>query len=71
MMRALVVDVRPPQATRAWRAALAAVWRFVREVSGDAAYETYARRAGGTALSREDFWLDALRRRYDRVSRCC
>lgn len=53
------------------RRTLAAAWRFVREVSGDAAYDTYARGAGEAAVSREAFWLDALRRRYDRVSRCC
>lgn len=64
----------PSSPRSVWRplaAAFAAAWRFVREVSGDAAYDTYARRAGAGALSREDFWLDALRRRYDRISRCC
>lgn len=65
---ALAARARAPR--RALRA-LARAWRFVREVSGDAAYETYARHAGDGALSREEFWLDALRRRYDRVSRCC
>lgn len=54
------------------RAAGRALWRFVREWSGDAAYETYAARAGaGERLSREAFYLDALRRRYSRPSRCC
>ena len=63
--------------TGAWRSgrtlqrAFAAAWRFVREVSGDAAYDTYACHAGDAAVSREAFWLDALRRRYDTVSRCC
>ena len=54
----------------------------MRQIFGDAAYENYLRSAcansesapGGTAsapLSREDFYLDSLRRRYSRVSRCC
>ncbi len=53
------------------RRALAAVWRFLREVSGDRAYEVYAERWGRAALSPRDFYLDSLKRRYDRVSRCC
>lgn len=67
-----------------------AVWWFLRQVSGDAAYENYLRsqqRKGASAprgiceapagnlptrvLSREEFYLDALRRRYSAVSRCC
>jgi hypothetical protein len=49
-----------------------ALWRFVREWSGDTAYERYVARAGaGPRLSREAFYLDALRRRYARPSRCC
>jgi uncharacterized short protein YbdD (DUF466 family) len=50
---------------------LAAFWRGLRQWSGDAAYETYLRRAGVPPLSREEFWLDSLRRRYEKVSRCC
>jgi uncharacterized short protein YbdD (DUF466 family) len=75
-----------------------AAWWFLRQVSGDAAYENYLRHAatppagadppvcpvcergpsraearGGPCLtfSREEFYLDALRRRYSGVSRCC
>ena len=63
------------------------VWWWFRQVSGDAAYENYLRQAGRTSiaacpsydpeiesghiLSREEFYLDALRRRYSGVSRCC
>ncbi len=75
------------------------IWRWIRQVSGDAAYENYlcstqrvahaemarvdARKAqagfcstsmhGASAqpLSRSEFYLDALRRRYSTVSRCC
>ncbi|MFY9805416.1 MAG: YbdD/YjiX family protein [Candidatus Acidiferrales bacterium] len=62
-------------------------WTWLRQVTGDAAYENYLsslRRAGACGspaslpspactepLSREDFYLDALRRRYSTVSRCC
>jgi Selenoprotein, putative len=53
------------------RRVASALWRGVREWSGDAAYETYLRRAGANPLSREQFWLDSLNRRYERVSRCC
>jgi predicted aminopeptidase len=53
-------------------AALRALWRLVREWSGDLAYERYlARPAGGARLSREAFYLDSLRRRYQGPSRCC
>lgn len=56
--------------------ALARAWWYLRQISGDAAYENYLRRhrAGAhtcDALSREEFYLDALRRRYTGVSRCC
>ena len=54
------------------RRALRTLWRRVREWSGDAAYETYlARAGGGPRLSREAFYLDSLRRRYSRPTRCC
>ena len=72
-------------------------WRWIRQVSGDAAYENYlrsthrlaqAQMAGVAAralpaarsathatsaplLTRREFYLDALRRRYSTVSRCC
>ena len=52
---------------------------WLRQVSGDAAYENYlrsARRARDCAhhqglMTREEFYLDHLRRRYTGVSRCC
>lgn len=54
------------------RAVLRMLWRRLREWSGDAAYETYlARTRGGKRLSREAFYLDSLRRRYSRPTRCC
>jgi uncharacterized short protein YbdD (DUF466 family) len=52
---------------------------WLRQVLGDAAYENYLRSAKrhlntpgeGKPLSAEEFYLDALRRRYSGVSRCC
>ncbi len=64
---------------------LRGAWTWLRQVSGDAAYENYLRHAvrGGqdevlsgagavaAPLSRAEFYLDSLRRRYSSVSRCC
>ena len=78
---------------------LKSLWGWVRQVSGDAAYENYLRsrsewdkedtgahgEGSGAArkhtngyehgaerlLSREEFYLDALRRKYTGISRCC
>jgi uncharacterized short protein YbdD (DUF466 family) len=50
------------------------IWAWLRAVSGDSAYETYLERgprSSGPLLTREQFYLDALRRRFCRVSRCC
>ena len=75
------------------------IWRWIRQVSGDAAYENYllstkrvaqaemarvharTTRAGccststhatsAEPLTRSEFYLHALRRRYSTVSRCC
>jgi uncharacterized short protein YbdD (DUF466 family) len=56
------------------RRAASTFWRFFRAVTGDSAYETYARREqaqGKAPLSREAFYLDSLRRRYSTLNRCC
>ncbi|HSD25888.1 MAG TPA: CstA-like transporter-associated (seleno)protein [Vicinamibacteria bacterium] len=54
------------------RAVLGVLWRRLREWSGDAAYDTYVARAGGAGrLDRKAFYLDSLRRRYERPVRCC
>jgi hypothetical protein len=73
------------------------IWSWIRQVSGDAAYENYLRSTQRVAqaemarvdsrtmqagccsahapsaqrLTREEFYLHALRRRYSTVSRCC
>jgi len=60
-------------------------WWWWRQVSGDAAYENYVRRAmRGSAehaacgpcnaekiVSAEQFYLDRLRREHARINRCC
>jgi uncharacterized short protein YbdD (DUF466 family) len=74
-------------------------WSWIRQVSGDAAYENYLRSTRRIAqeeaemarvesrivqagccsthatptepLTRSEFYLDALRRRYSTISRCC
>ena len=51
------------------------LWQGLREWSGDAAYETYVRCAmkqhAADVLSREEFYVEQLKRKYSRVSRCC
>jgi uncharacterized short protein YbdD (DUF466 family) len=54
--------------------ALRAFWAWLRAVTGDSAYEAYARHArrhGAAPASREAFYLETLRRRYSTVNRCC
>ncbi len=53
-----------------------AAWRWLREWSGDAAYDRYARRAAVTSrvqrvLSPAEFYVDQVNRRYSHPSRCC
>jgi len=51
----------------------ARAWAWLRAVSGDDAYEAYVARAArpGAAPTRQEFYLDRLRRKYSRLSRCC
>jgi len=56
--------------------AIAQVWFGVREWCGDTAYERYLKahvkhKCDAAALSREDFYVEQLQKRYSRVSRCC
>jgi uncharacterized short protein YbdD (DUF466 family) len=51
-------------------------WRGLREWCGDAAYESYlsskvARSSSRDRLSRSEFYVEQLNRRYSRPSRCC
>jgi uncharacterized short protein YbdD (DUF466 family) len=56
------------------------MWWAVRQIFGDAAYENYLRSVqrnalhGGNVaapLSRDQFYLDSLQRRYSKINRCC
>lgn len=48
------------------------LWICLRQWSGDAAYETYlSRTREAPPLSREEFYLDSLRRKYRQPNRCC
>jgi uncharacterized short protein YbdD (DUF466 family) len=57
------------------RSVLKAAWWWLRQVSGDAAYDTYLCHVRGSEreclLSRKEFYLEILRRRYNHPSRCC
>ena len=69
-----------PIGLKAARAAHLFLW-WVRQVTGDAAYENYLLCARGDVmtaafserklLSPEEFYLDSIRRRYSTPSRCC
>jgi uncharacterized short protein YbdD (DUF466 family) len=57
-------------------AVLSRLWRGIREWCGDAAYEKYVRscakhRPENELLSREEFYVQQLQRKYSRISRCC
>ena len=52
------------------------VWRGIREWCGDAAYEQYLRANAKQScdcqiMTREQFYLSQLQKKYSRVSRCC
>ena len=52
--------------------ALRRLWFFLRQWSGDSAYEAYLARTRETPpLGRRAFYLDSLERRYRGPSRCC
>jgi hypothetical protein len=56
------------------------IWWALRQIFGDAAYENYLRSvrrnlAQGASvsapLSRDEFYLDSLQRKYSKINRCC
>lgn len=52
------------------------LWRALRDWCGDSAYENYlksraVRRAPCSAVSREQFYVEQVNRRYSRPNRCC
>jgi Selenoprotein, putative len=55
-------------------------WWWLRQVTGDAAYENYLRRAARpgshsqglhTAVTAEQFYLERVRRKFSHINRCC
>ncbi len=61
--------------------ALKKAWRYVREVTGDTAYENYAKYcaannsnsnpAAPATMSRAEFYSESLKRKYSTINRCC
>ena len=56
------------------------IWWALRQIFGDAEYENYLRSVQRNEihgakipapLSRDEFYLDSLQRRYSRINRCC
>jgi uncharacterized short protein YbdD (DUF466 family) len=50
------------------------LWCAIREVFGDAAYDRYLaapRRGESRRMTRAEFYVDSVERRYSSVSRCC
>jgi uncharacterized short protein YbdD (DUF466 family) len=59
-----------------WRRICRRFWRGLREWCGDAAYERYVRGAQKKSASthrmtREEFYVEQLDRRYSHPNRCC
>lgn len=53
---------------------LRCVWSWLRDLSGEAAYDAHLARVrdGQVPLqTRAEFYLEALNRKYEGVSRCC
>ena len=53
-----------------------AVWRYLREVSGDDAYERYlahhaSRHAGETPMTPKEYFAERQRQKWSGVTRCC
>jgi uncharacterized short protein YbdD (DUF466 family) len=56
------------------------IWWVLRQIFGDAAYENYLRSVQrnwaqdanvSAPLSRDEFYLDSLQRKYSKINRCC
>jgi len=62
-------------AVAAWRL-LSTAWRFVRQVSGDDAYERYGEHMGRThpgqsAMTREEYYRFRTEQKWNGITRCC
>lgn len=69
----LIADSR---STARFLVVLSQLWHGIREWCGDAAYEKYVsscakQRCENELLSREEFYVQQLQRKYSRISRCC
>lgn len=65
-----------PAALAGRRADLRKLWDFMRQVSGDDAYERYLARHARThpqvePLSRRDFFAEEQARKWGSINRCC
>jgi uncharacterized short protein YbdD (DUF466 family) len=73
----------PKQSKRSTQliSALKKAWGYLREVTGDTAYENYAKYCGtkkshsnpnGIAImTRTEFYSESLKRKYSTINRCC
>jgi uncharacterized short protein YbdD (DUF466 family) len=63
------------RSTERFKHLLSYFWQGVRDWSGDSAYETYyasmARKKCERRLSRAEFYVEQLNRKYSRPNRCC
>lgn len=55
---------------------LRAAWRYLREVSGDDAYERYlahhaSQHAGETQMTPKEYFAERQRQKWSGVTRCC
>jgi len=56
------------------REALSIAWQWFRGATGDQVYDAYVRHAqshGQRLLTRREFYVQHLERKYTRPSRCC
>jgi uncharacterized short protein YbdD (DUF466 family) len=59
--------------------ALQKAWRYLRQATGDAAYENYVKYCAEKKsssnppkrMTRSEFYSDALKRKYSTINRCC
>ena len=59
--------------SRALSRAFSTAWWWLRQVTGDAAYDNYLRHhlLHSPTLTRTQFYRDSLRREYSTINRCC
>ena len=73
---------KPTKQTMLLRSALRKAWLYLRQVTGDAAYENYvkycaaARKSDSSSdptavMGRAEFYSETLKRKYSTINRCC